>query len=307
MKQFLVIVVILLIALGAFGWYQGWFSGGEVRVAPNGDDPSNGNDDTDTGTTTDSGDTAGEGIDSDGTVIGSSAGGRDIVAYRYGRGGNDYIIVAGIHGGYSANTSLTAFELMDWLEANPDEIPDDVQVTVIPVLNPDGLNEVMGTTDRFSASAIPAREERIAGRFNANGVDLNRNFDCDWQSTGTWQSREVDGGSRAFSEPESVVLRNYVRTYNPTAAVVFYSAAGEVVAASCGGTTPSGTQALVNAYASASGYTPKDSFDHYEITGDAANWMAKEGIPTISVILNSHTSAEWTQNRAGIRALLERH
>ncbi len=44
----------------------------------------------------------------------------------------------------------------------------------------------------------------MSGRFNANDVDLSRNFDCNWQASALWQNKKVSGGNAVFSEPESV-------------------------------------------------------------------------------------------------------
>src|SRR5262245_28910177 len=77
-------------------------------------------------------------------VIGKSAEGRDISAYQYGTGAKKLLFVGGIHGGYEWNTVLVAYQLMDYLQANPSAVPSGVQVTIVPVLNPDGLNKVVG-------------------------------------------------------------------------------------------------------------------------------------------------------------------
>lgn len=242
------------------------------------------------------------------TVIGKSVEDRDITAYHFGDGETELLFVGGIHGGYSWNTALVAYELMDYLEENTDVVPQNVKVTVIPVLNPDGLNKVVGSAGRFTEADVPDNQsETIAGRFNARNVDLNRNFDCDWQTEGTWQSRTVSGGDSAFSEPEAQAIRDYVNREEPTAVVVWYSAAGGVFASNCHGGVSSETTALTNAYAEASGYRAYQSFDFYEITGDMVNWLAKENIPAISVLLTNHSDIEWDKNRAGIEALLERY
>lgn len=239
------------------------------------------------------------------TVIGSSVEGNDITAYHYGEGDTELLFVGGIHGGYSWNTALVAYETMDYLEENPDVIPDNVRVTVIPVLNPDGLEKVVGTTGLFDVSAVPAEQsETIPGRFNANDVDLNRNFDCDWQADATWQNRAVSGGSEAFSEPESQAIKNYVEKNDPKAVVVWYSSAGGVFASSCHSGVLPETLALTKTFAEASGYSAYESFNFYETTGDMVNWLAKNKIPAISVLLTNHTSVEWTKNQAGIDAVL---
>lgn len=240
------------------------------------------------------------------TAIGTSGEGRDITAYHYGTGDTELLFVGGFHGGYSWNTALVAYELVDYLQANPSVVPANVKVTVIPVLNPDGLNKVVGTAGRFDASDVPSSQAAtVPGRFNANDVDLNRNFDCDWQASAMWQDQEVSGGSAVFSEPESQALRDYVQANDPDAVVVWYSAAGGVFASNCHNGVMAETRNITNVYADASGYPAYEEFDFYEITGDAVNWLAKNNIPAISVLLSTHQDVEWDKNRAGIEALLE--
>ncbi len=240
------------------------------------------------------------------TSIGMSKEGREIPVYHYGEGDKEVVFVGGIHGGYEWNTVLLSYELMDYLDANGDKIPEDVKVTVIPVLNPDGLNKVVGTSGRFTKADVPTSESAtVPGRFNANNVDLNRNFDCDWQASGTWQDKTVSGGTAAFSEPESQAMRAYIEANNPDAVVVYYSAAGGVYASNCHDGVLPETLKLTNTYASAAGYPASEEFDFYEITGDMVNWLAKEKIPAISVLLTDHTNTEWEKNWKGIEAVLK--
>ncbi len=247
-----------------------------------------------------------EPIDETKTVIGKSVNGRDITAYHYGTGDTELLFVGGIHGGYEWNTVLVAYELMDYLEKTPSAVPEEVRVTVIPAMNPDGLYKVVGTDGKFTQADVPTGvDTTIPGRFNAHTVDLNRNFDCDWQATGKWQNSNVSGGSKAFSEPESQAIRNYVDGHELGGVVVWYSAAGGVFASNCHGDILSETQILTNVYAKASGYPAHESFDFYAITGDMVNWFAKEKIPAISVLLTTHEDTEWSKNKAGIEALLK--
>lgn len=241
------------------------------------------------------------------TTIGTSVEGREIIAYHYGTGSKEILFVGGIHGGYEWNTVLVAYDLMDYLQQHPDAVPQNETVTVIPVLNPDGLNKVVGTTTPFAPSAVPALAATVPGRFNAHTVDLNRNFDCDWQATGTWQNTPVSGGAAAFSEPESMGVRDYVQARNPAAVVVWYSAAGGVYASSCHNGVLPETTSIMNVYANASGYPAHESFDYYATTGDMVNWLAKNTVPAISVLLTNHTDVEWSKNLAGINALLQHY
>lgn len=247
-------------------------------------------------------------VDKTKSVLGTSAGGEEILAYHFGTGEYDLLFVGGIHGGYSWNTSLLAFELIDWLKENPEKIPNNVKVTIIPVLNPDGLKQVTGSTGKFEVSDVNTAETaRVAGRFNANDVDLNRNFDCAWEAEGTWQSRTVSGGEKAFSEPESQAIKNYIDRNQPNAVVVWYSAAGGVYSSNCESKVSVETRELTKLFADAANYTAHEEFDYYEITGDMVNWVAGQGLPAISVLLTNHTDTEFEKNLAGLQAVMDKY
>ncbi len=242
------------------------------------------------------------------STIGKSVSGNNIKAYHFGNGEKEIMFIGGIHGGYSWNTAQVAFEMIDWLKKNQSAVPEDVTVTVIPVLNPDGLKKVTGTTERFDVSDVnKSTAVQTEGRFNANNVDLNRNFDCEWQSVGTWQSRDVSGGKTVFSEPESQAIRSYVTKSEPVAIVTWYSAEGSVYASNCKKGILPETQTLTDLYAKASGYKAEQNFDHYAITGDMVNWFASQNIPAISVLLTTHDQTEWNKNQAGIEAILKHY
>ncbi|OGG65463.1 hypothetical protein A2Z56_00475 [Candidatus Kaiserbacteria bacterium RIFCSPHIGHO2_12_45_16] len=242
------------------------------------------------------------------SILGNSAGGEAITAYHFGTGETELLFIGGIHGGYSWNTSLLAFELIDWLEENEDKVPKNVKVTIIPVLNPDGLKVVTGTTGLFKASAVNTSETvRITGRFNANEVDINRNFDCEWESVGTWQNRSVSGGETPFSEPESAAVKAYVEANKPATIVTWYSAAGGVYSSSCNNGISTETKDLTNLFAKAAEYTAHEEFDYYQITGDMVNWFAGQNIPAISVLLTNHTDTEFSKNLSGLQAMLTKY
>ena len=257
-------------------------------------------------------DAALESENKDRTVIGTSVEGRDIVAYHYGTGTEEVVLIGGIHGGYSWNTSILGYGIRDYLKANPTAIPSNLKMTVIPDLNPDGLYKLVGTTTPFiRVDASMPVAMTVASRFNVNNVDLSRNFDCGWQPTGVWQNKKVSGGSSAFSEPESRAIRTYLETDHPAGApkavVVYYSAAGGVYASACGAGILPETSAITSSYAKASGYKAYDTFDAYPTSGDIVNWLAKKNIPAISVLLTNHTDIELDKNLAGIKSVLARY
>lgn len=240
------------------------------------------------------------------TIIGYSHEERPITAYHYGNGEEEVLLIGGMHGGYSWSTPLLAFQLMDYFANNPNAIPQNLTVTVIPVMNPDGLYKTVGSADRFLPSAVPTTlAETVPGRFNAREVDINRNFDCEWRQNAVWQDKAVSGGPEPFSEPESRALRDYVERTRPVGAVVWFSEVGGVFASNCHTGLLPNTVSMLNLYSDASGYTAHEVFDYYEITGDSVNWMSKINVPGISVLLTTHDDIEWEKNRAGVLAVLK--
>jgi hypothetical protein len=239
-------------------------------------------------------------------VIGRSVEGRDIEAYTYGTGADHLLFVGGIHGGYEWNSVLLAYEFIDYLDSNPETVLDNLSVTIIPSLNPDGVFKIIGKEDRFSQTDVKVdREGAKPGRFNANEVDLNRNFDCKWQPESTWQSRVVNAGTAPFSEPEAKALRDFVLEIKPEAVVFWHSQANAVYASECEEGILPETLQVMNVYSKASGYPSVDSFDYYEVTGDAEGWLASIGISAITVELQTNESIEWVKNLAGVEALFK--
>lgn len=240
-------------------------------------------------------------------VIGTSVEGRAIESYTYGDGATRLLFVGGVHGGYEWNSVVLAYGVMDYLEANPGALPANVSVTIVPNANPDGVFKIVGKEGRFAAADVPASADQSAGRFNANGVDLNRNFACKWQPESTWRSKTVSAGTAAFSEPEAAAIRDLVAGIKPAAAVFWHSQSNAVYASECESGILPETREVMNAYAAASGYPAVDTFDAYAVTGDADGWLASIGIPAVTVELSSHEAIELDRNLAGVKALLERY
>lgn len=237
-------------------------------------------------------------------VIGTSVQGRSIDSYAYGTGTTHLAFVGGVHGGYEWNSVLLAYQFMDYLAANPTAIPSDFTVTVIPNANPDGVFKIIGKEGRFSlADTAGLPTDQSAGRFNANKVDLNRNFDCKWQPTSMWRGATVSAGAVAFSEPEAKAIRDFMLVDKPAVAVFWHSQANAVYASECKNGILAGTRSAMSAYATAAGYPSVDTFDAYPVTGDAEGWLASVGIPAITVELKTHEAVEWERNLLGIQAL----
>jgi hypothetical protein len=235
------------------------------------------------------------------TVIGRSYENRPIFAYQFGTGLEPVVLVGGIHGGYEWNSILLAYEAVDYFSDNPEMIPDSATLFIVPVANPDGQYVVTGIDGRFEPEDLAANT--VPGRFNGRGVDLNRNWDCQWSETAYWGQQPVNPGTSPFSEPESRSLRDFFTAISPQAVIFYHSAADGVFAAGCPDADPLSSE-LAGVYASATGYRMFDSFDHYDVTGDAGNWLAEQGIPSISVELATHEDVEWEKNKRGILEVL---
>lgn len=239
-------------------------------------------------------------------TIGFSVEKRPILSYKYGKGENHIVFVGGIHGGYEWNSVILAYLLTDYLDENQAIIPQNLTITVIPSLNPDGVYKVVGKEGRFTIADVSVDKQILAsGRFNANKVDLNRNFDCRWSPTGMWQSRIVSAGEAPFSEPESLAIKNFTIENSPDAFVFWHSQANAVYGSECGEATLPETLDILNAYSKASLYPTAKTFDGYQVTGDATDWLASQSIPAISIELKTHEAIEWEKNLAGIKALFD--
>lgn len=239
-------------------------------------------------------------------AIGLSVEGRPIVRYTFGTGSTTLLFVGGMHGGYEWNSSALAYEFISALERNEIAIPSTLTIVIVPTLNPDGLFRTTGIEGRFTAAEVPTSITYDGtGRFNANDVDLNRNFDCKWQPTSSWRDRVVSAGTEPFSEPEAATLRALVTELAPAAVTFWHSQSDAVYASECEAGILSDTLTLMNTYANASGYRAIDRFDAYAVSGDAEGWLASIGIPAITVELASRTSTEWERNRPAFVALLD--
>ena len=227
--------------------------------------------------------------------IGHSSDGYPLEVYTFGNGPTRVVFIGGIHGGSEWNTVLLAYRTIDHFEQNPDLIPDALTLQILPVANPDGQNLAAKTAD--------IRQ----GRFNGNGVDLNRNWDCQWTPNTFWGDVETSGGTEVFSEPESQLLRDFLvdEKADSVAAVIFWhSARPGVFAGGCSARHEQSDQ-LAQVYADASGYPFILSFTSYVVTGDATDWLAAQGIPAIVVELNNHDDLDWPQNLQGILATFQ--
>ncbi len=217
----------------------------------------------------------------DPVLLGHSVQGRPIRGVELGNGPRWVAVIGGIHQGNEANTTVLARLLLDHFRENLAEIPDGVGLAFIPDLNPDGA--AAGT------------------RTNANGVDLNRNWDAGWQPDAYGPSGLVPGagGTRPFSEPETRALARYL-VNRPFVAAIFIHSRGGVVVPGPGG----GSVELASTIARAAQYIYLRGWTAYPLSGQSSKYLVQRGIHVAIVELTTYTDPDFPQNLQGLRAAL---
>lgn len=109
------------------------------------------------------------------TVCGTSVLGKPVYAYKIGDGKTRILMWSQMHGNESTTTK-GIMDLLSYYHADEENLPKDITLLVVPILNPDG-------------AAAYTRE-------NANGVDLNRD-------------------AQDLSQPESRILRDVYDQFSP--------------------------------------------------------------------------------------------
>lgn len=243
-------------------------------------------------------------------VIGETVEGRPIEALVFGEGPQSVLLYGGIHGGYEWNTVVLAERLIEFFEANPDEVPEELRLYIIPCLNVDGLALVAKEGALEDGGPLVASDlkdgDRSRGRFNARGVDLNRNWDANWAPTSEWRNMEVDAGSRPFSEPETRALRDLVVRIKPEVVVSYHSQANGIYYSGKRDRWEPARR-LAQLYSEASGYPIPQGrgLVSYRITGASGGYFYRLGTPEITIELEGRSDPEFERNLAGVRALLQ--
>jgi Zinc carboxypeptidase len=126
-------------------------------------------------------------------TIGYSVEGRPIELWSDSPGPHGTLIIGGIHGDESAAIDLVR-------EFAP---PRSHPVALLPLANPDGF----------------AR----ASRYNARGVDINRNAGFNWRA-----DSEEPPGHAPWSEPETRALQEFILAWRPAKIIALHWALAEI-------------------------------------------------------------------------------
>jgi hypothetical protein len=223
-------------------------------------------------------------------VIGFSVEGRPLEVYTFGQGEIEDMIIGGIHGGYEWNTIALADQIIKYVSENPDTIPGDVTLYILPDMNPDG----------------DARSHDEWGRVNANGVDLNRNFPIGWSPTwnrnGCYDLTLTTSGRGPGSEPETRLVMNFIASHKINALIDYHSAGLGIFP---GGTPWDGASIRL-----ARGLEPVLSYPFPPVntgcvyTGTLPDYAVSEGAAAVDMELTNHQDTDFAMNLRALKVLV---
>ena len=170
-------------------------------------------------------------------VLGQSVEGRDIILVKLGKGD----IKIHLNGSMHAREYFTTNVLMKMVdeyayryslgenygEYDVKSILDKVTMYIVPMVNPDGVNiaqkglEGVKNPDKLKSMVmVPSIDGKVGYKYwkaNANGVDLNNQFENRWENkvTGVYKpSSERFKGYYPLSEPEAKILKELSDEYD---------------------------------------------------------------------------------------------
>ncbi len=232
-------------------------------------------------------------------LITRSAQGRPIYAYKIGNGKLPVLLCSGMHGNEVGTVKL-AHGIINWLSIEKE--PFDITSYIIPCLNPDGFAQARRKPGYFSGGKI--------GRFNANGVDLNRNFNTsNFSSSSHWNhgknyasTRKVFAGTKPFSEPETKGVADFVKSRDIKVWFMFHNAGSDV--------TPNKNKVaekIAKKFSERSGFTLFSEKDWQKLgqTGTPKQWCEVNKIAFIEVEGSSRWASDWPLLKPALEAALE--
>lgn len=208
-------------------------------------------------------------------VIGTSCAGRDIFALKLGRSA-EYVLLAGA---FHGSEHITCTLLLKFLEnlchaldtcssiagLNAPRAMFGRGVIIVPLVNPDGceisIHGAAGCGHMAQKISKLCRSDYLHWNANLRGVDINHNFDADWQELRALEQKSGIfgpaptrfGGFSPHSEPETKALVNLCNKYRIRHVAAFHSQ-GEVIYWNYKGKAPRRSEKMAQIMATSSGY-----------------------------------------------------
>lgn len=226
-------------------------------------------------------------------VIGESLLGHAIPYVFIGKKNGKYMVVQGSIHAREHLTALLTLYLCKYLVKN--NLPINGGIFFVPMTNPDGVclcqqgAESVEEPYRSRLLQINGNSDFSLWKANANGVDLNNNFDAKWgesRQSADRPSSQGYPGEKPLSEPESRRLAEFTSLVNPCV-TLSYHLKGEEVYWDFGqnGGERARDKRLADAICAYTGYSLADGIGS---VGGYKDWcVQKFGIPSFTVEVGS--------------------
>lgn len=176
--------------------------------------------------------------------IGTSVMGKDIECIKMGEGDKKLFLSGAYHGlEYITSAFLVKF-ISNYTAALLTDTPicgydakklyDSVTLYIVPMVNPDGVDIAVNGLDitnefhRRLISMVGIHSFNNVWQANVRGVDINHNFDANWEITVDKPSPTRYGGAGAESEPETRAVTDFVRKEQFDMLLAFHSQGREI-------------------------------------------------------------------------------
>ncbi len=181
-------------------------------------------------------------------TIGTSVGGRPILATRLGtKGGRVVLVIGVIHGDENKGALITKA-----LAATP--VPKGVDLWLIDTINPDGVADNQRT--------------------NANDVDLNRNFEAGWEYIAPSTTHHQYSGEKAADQPETQAVQDFIAAIKPALTIWYHQDLNTI----------GGSSSTAKKYAELAGMTTSSVGCTTKCTGTAGAYV-KAAVPGSTSLL----------------------
>lgn len=222
--------------------------------------------------------------------IGQSAMGKEIPCLKIGKGEKKLLLSGAYHGleyltsaflvKFLTNYTIALMTNTQMCGYDAAELFDKVTLFIVPMVNPDGVDIAVNGLDitnvfhRRLISMVGIHSFNQVWQANVRGVDINHNFDANWQMTIDKPSPTKYGGEYAESEPETKAVAEFVRKEKFDMLLAFHSQ-GKEIYYDFDGMTGRRSLEIAKKMAQESGYAvciPEGSASY----GGCKDWFIKE-------------------------------
>ncbi|GMB10417.1 MAG: zinc carboxypeptidase [Candidatus Improbicoccus devescovinae] len=206
------------------------------------------------------------------TIIGKSHLNKNINIFKIGNKRKIVLLAGAFHGSEWLTSLILIKFLFDLnniiMNTNVNKKFFNTGISIIPVINPDGVEIALNGTslsniDRKYKNFIQKLSNNNTKKWQANalGVDINHNFNADWENLRQLEIKSNIlgpamtryGGVCAESEPETKAIANFCRNHEVIFAIAFHSQ-GEEIYYNYNNIIPENSEKIANLLSEATGY-----------------------------------------------------